>query len=255
MLLNVVFKSESMVRPKKTSQGKTVYVNGDVLPVVEAVLAGKSVGGIYAIKNSKCGRVYVGSTKDFHSRWKSHKSSLMRGDHPNKKLQQAWNDHGSKSFTFVVLEVVDNIALLVERENEWMSSFGSFNPDAGYNTGEAKIRAEGVPEGVTSVSQALWLSDFNAEVFSRMDVKERGGVFAAGLELKTMGYLPFYLAINALDGRPSIEKRDGKYCLEVWVKGEKTLYEGYSQASVLLDAIRTMTEGHVMESFVRRTSN
>jgi hypothetical protein len=49
----------------------------------------------------------------------------------------------------------------------------------------------------------------------------------------------------------SIEKKGGKYCLEVWVKGEKTLYEGYSQASVLLDAIRSMTEDHVMESFAR----
>jgi predicted GIY-YIG superfamily endonuclease len=241
-----------MARPK-TGKGKTLYVGGEMLPAVEAILSGKSVGGIYAIKNSKCGRVYVGSTKDFHSRWRSHKSDLSSGNHPNKKLQSAWNEYGPKSFSFIVLEVVDNIASLVDRENEWMASFGSFSPEKGYNSGAAKTRTEGVPEGVQSVSHSIRLSDFNSEVFERMDSKERGGIVAAGLELKTMGYMPFFLAINGLGGFASIEKKGNEYHVDVRVKGAiHSSYIGHSQPEVLLNAIRGLSSDSIMETFTSK---
>jgi hypothetical protein len=46
----------------------------------------------------------------------------MRGKrHPNPKLQKAWNRHGEKSFIFEVLEVVEDLARLAEREQAWVN--------------------------------------------------------------------------------------------------------------------------------------
>ena len=60
--------------------------------------------GIYAIRNSLNGKMYIGSSKNIKSRWKSHKSDLRRGIHINIYLQNAWNKNGKECFDFIILE-------------------------------------------------------------------------------------------------------------------------------------------------------
>ena len=61
--------------------------------------------GIYKIKNLINGRFYIGGTvKNFQSRWVEHKTTLNRGKHRNRLLQEDWIIHGEQSFEFVVME-------------------------------------------------------------------------------------------------------------------------------------------------------
>jgi group I intron endonuclease len=57
--------------------------------------------GIYTI-TSPSGNVYVGSTKNFKSRWSQHRSELRRSVHHSFKLQRAWNKYGEENMTFAV---------------------------------------------------------------------------------------------------------------------------------------------------------
>jgi group I intron endonuclease len=60
--------------------------------------------GVYAIRNTVNGKVYVGSAaRCFGHRWSAHRTSLRAGKHCNVHLQRAWNKYGEAAFEFVVL--------------------------------------------------------------------------------------------------------------------------------------------------------
>lgn len=78
-------------------------------------------GGIYLITNKTNGKKYVGSTHNFTSRWRSHRSMLNRGVHFNNHLQNSWNKYGEDNFEFSILEALDETIdnfeqYLIERE-------------------------------------------------------------------------------------------------------------------------------------------
>lgn len=62
--------------------------------------------GIYKITNTFNGRFYIGSAKEFKSRWKGHEYSLRKNKHSNKFLQADYNKCGSDMFEFTILEIV-----------------------------------------------------------------------------------------------------------------------------------------------------
>ena len=78
--------------------------------------------GIYAITHAADGRVYVGSAKSLKKREGQHLRLLAAGKHHSIKLQNAWNKYGAQAFSFSVLEYVQDVALLVVREQEWIDS-------------------------------------------------------------------------------------------------------------------------------------
>ena len=87
--------------------------------------------GIYAIKNTVNGKVYIGSSVNMKSRWHTHKAMLKKDKHHSSKLQNAWNKYGEKTFVFYVLEaVIDNDAMLA-REQDWLNFLDSIK--RGYN--------------------------------------------------------------------------------------------------------------------------
>src|SRR5438128_10297426 len=65
--------------------------------------------GIYQINNFTTGKVYIGSTVWFASRFNSHSNPLKRGNHPNKYLQASYNKFGASDFEFTPIRVLDNI--------------------------------------------------------------------------------------------------------------------------------------------------
>ena len=74
--------------------------------------------GVYAIRNTKTGCVYIGATTvSFAVRWRQHAQALKKGVHVNAKLQGDWSDLGSAAFCFSILEEVgdDALILLAER--------------------------------------------------------------------------------------------------------------------------------------------
>lgn len=77
---------------------------------------------IYKIVNKFNEKYYVGSSKNFDKRSRSHKYSLKKRNHHNDYLQNAWNKYGSENFEFVIVEKFNNISerdLLIE-EQKWL---------------------------------------------------------------------------------------------------------------------------------------
>lgn len=75
---------------------------------------------IYCILNLENGKHYVGSAVNFLKRRKVHCHLLRKGTHRNPKLQNAWRKYGESAFRFDILERVDDIAKLIEREQFWL---------------------------------------------------------------------------------------------------------------------------------------
>lgn len=67
--------------------------------------------GIYIIRNTLNGKVYVGSSKNFARRFGAHKAALRSGRHHSKKLQRSWTKHGERAFAFekVLVCSVENL--------------------------------------------------------------------------------------------------------------------------------------------------
>lgn len=56
--------------------------------------------GIYEIRNTINNKRYIGSSKMLSRRLYQHKHYLIKGIHPNKYLQSAWNKYSPESFIF-----------------------------------------------------------------------------------------------------------------------------------------------------------
>jgi group I intron endonuclease len=95
--------------------------------------AGFTYSGIYAIINIHNGKQYVGSAVDLWKRWRLHRNQLDAGIHHSRILQRAWNKYGSKSFSFRVIEKVENKECLLEREQYWLDTLRTADPSNGYN--------------------------------------------------------------------------------------------------------------------------
>lgn len=81
--------------------------------------------GIYKIQHLASGKVYIGSAANIDRRWKEHKAYLLRGNHHSIKLQRAWDKYGAGAFEFSVVESVEEVALLIEREQQWIDRTGA----------------------------------------------------------------------------------------------------------------------------------
>jgi hypothetical protein len=73
--------------------------------------------GIYAIRNTVSGSLYVGSAVDIPSRWKSHRHTLRKHGKAPPKLQQAWDKYGESAFVFEVLEHCSKDQLLTREQH------------------------------------------------------------------------------------------------------------------------------------------
>lgn len=77
---------------------------------------------IYAIRNSKEEKYYVGQTINFTRRLKKHINDLTHNVHSNITLQNDWNQYGIKNFQFIILELCSNKEL-DNREQYWIKHY------------------------------------------------------------------------------------------------------------------------------------
>ena len=90
------------------------------------------MSGIYAIKNTRNGKVYVGKSVDVQDRWCHHLRRLHRGLHVNHHLQNAWDKYGPSSFLLEVLEEAPRDKL-PSLEETWMVRLSATDREHGYN--------------------------------------------------------------------------------------------------------------------------
>lgn len=62
--------------------------------------------GIYAITNTRTGRVFLGSTLNLYNIAGRSKCRLNMGSHKNERLQKDWKIFGEETFTFQILETL-----------------------------------------------------------------------------------------------------------------------------------------------------
>ena len=77
--------------------------------------------GIYEIRNTLNGHVYIGSAVDIDRRWKNHISDLRNNKHHSGHLQNAFNKYGRPAFVFSVVELCSP-EILIEREQYYLDS-------------------------------------------------------------------------------------------------------------------------------------
>lgn len=116
--------------------------------------------GIYMIKNLETGKVYIGSTSNFRSRFYEHRRQLINNKHHSCYLQNSWNKRGKDAFVFQKLEYIEDQKERYIREQWWMDLFESYNSDYGYNIIKVSELGGAVHQELTkkkiSISRKRW---------------------------------------------------------------------------------------------------
>lgn len=94
---------------------------------------GRDTPGVYVIRNTASGRVYVGSSYRIRLRWSGHKRLLRLDKHHYAPLQRSWNKHGEAAFSFNVVEVVWHPDQLYIREQYWIDLMRAADEKLGFN--------------------------------------------------------------------------------------------------------------------------
>ena len=102
--------------------------------------------GVFAFRNIKTGRVFLGSSLNLKNKDATLKMMLKVGNHFNRALQEDWNKYGEESFEYEILETLELNEDPTYNYNEeleilemlWIDKFQPFSEKC-YNTKE-KIR-------------------------------------------------------------------------------------------------------------------
>ena len=89
---------------------------------------------IYKIRNKVNGKIYIGSTQNKTRRLVQHKSNLRNNRHDNPYLQNAWNKYSTDNFEFTIVEKVEDIEDLIDREQFYIDKLEpeyNIKPEAG----------------------------------------------------------------------------------------------------------------------------
>jgi len=97
--------------------------------------------GVYRVRNTKNGRCLVGASADLPAILNRQRAQLRLGSHPNRQLQQDWNELGPEAFEFEVVDTLtasdrpdyDPSADLRALEELWLEKLSPFD-ERGYNT-------------------------------------------------------------------------------------------------------------------------
>lgn len=90
--------------------------------------------GIYFIVNNINFKIYIGSAVYFARRRSEHFTRLAKGIHHNEYLQRAYNKYGKEAFDFIIVELVSDLSLLLEKETAYIFKHNATNEEFGYNS-------------------------------------------------------------------------------------------------------------------------
>jgi hypothetical protein len=92
----------------------------------------KPLRGVFAVRCTTTGRVWVGSFTNLESIRNRLWFSLRQGNHQNQTLQEEWNAHGEQTFQYEIIEKLDDDLcpiglsdLLKEKKQHWIARLGA----------------------------------------------------------------------------------------------------------------------------------
>lgn len=88
--------------------------------------------GIYGIRNLINNKIYIGSSRNIHSRITNHKCLLRKNKHKNIYLQNSYNKYGLLNFLFFKIEICE-LEMLLELESKYINFYSSSDPKFGFN--------------------------------------------------------------------------------------------------------------------------
>lgn len=154
--------------------------------------------GIYAIRNIKNDKRYIGQSIHVNKRFTEHRRELDKGIHFNSHLQSSWNLYGSDNFVFEVLQECD-ACQLNDCETFWKLHFDPNTYNLG-NTGNVNT---------TSLETREKTSRTINEQMKQMTKEERKRKFGHQKNVGKPKSDETKLKIsNTLSGRPSYIRSD-----------------------------------------------
>ncbi len=115
--------------------------------------------GVYKIINNVNNKIYIGSTGNkggFNKRFSQHLELLRKNKHHSIHLQRAWNKYGEKSFKFEIIEIIDNVLMILDREQFYIDNYKSYDINLGYNICKIAGSSLGIkktPEQILKMSE------------------------------------------------------------------------------------------------------
>lgn len=101
--------------------------------------------GVYKIRNTVDGKVYVGGTQNLQQRKYQHFYDLRSGRHHNDRLKSAYNIYGRSAFKFEVIQTLPYGADIHSVEQKYINENRSYDPEHGYNIAPKADSTVGVP--------------------------------------------------------------------------------------------------------------
>jgi sulfur relay (sulfurtransferase) DsrC/TusE family protein len=137
-----------------------------------------SKNGIYCIHfKNRPNKFYVGSaaikgiqnrsSKGFWSRWRIHLSKLRLNKHHSNHLQNAFNKYGVENLQFKILEIVEDLNTIVEKEQLWIDELNSYNN--GYNILPFARSSIGRISKLNINGKAICLYDLNGKLLQEFN--------------------------------------------------------------------------------------
>ena len=96
--------------------------------------------GIFQIRNTVNGKIYVEGSTDLDAIWNRHKFQLKMDFHPNVELQKDWRNFGEDNFSYEILseikqddtKTIDYRREIMQLEKMFIEELQPFD-DKGYN--------------------------------------------------------------------------------------------------------------------------
>lgn len=82
-----------------------------------------NVMGIYKIENNITNKFYIGSSINIKSRYNHHLGDLNKNNHHCRYLQYAWNKYGSDKFELKIIELINDVEKLLNREQYYLDLY------------------------------------------------------------------------------------------------------------------------------------
>lgn len=92
----------------------------------------KKKSGVYAIVSNINGKLYIGSTSNFYSRFNQHLNLLKNRKHHSIYLQNSINKYGNAEFKFSIIQLCETNKLLCVQQ-KYLDKYESYIQDNGYN--------------------------------------------------------------------------------------------------------------------------